>query len=896
MFSFNRRYIPLRILIIFLVTVVLLLLTAAVPQRIYALANPNIDDDRDGIPNSVECVGGTVVLPLAVVNGSFETPDIRTTLPLTSRRWGSFPKIAVAYKSFLIDGWSTTATDSEIELWRNNYEGIKAHNGKQFAEINANQSAALYQDIATSPGTAMRWSFAHRGRTGTDTIELMVGPPDGPYSSLGTFSTGKSAWAVYDGTYVVPSGQVATRFFYKAISTANGNTTTGNLLDDIQFFMLGDCDRDTDGDGIINSDDLDSDNDGILDIVEAGGTDSNGDGQVDQESDLGSAGTVPDHDSDNIPDFLDLDADNDGIPDVVEAPTTNDYVAPSGSVGPTGIDTAYGDGVEPVDTDNDGDPDYIDTDSDDDGWSDTTESHTKPLSIDGDEDGLDRQTDVDEVLWGPPAAGITETLTIYPNNGVESHWRNAEIGENGTGVGDGENGGLESEPLPGTPSRFLGRIGDDNMDVTNASVWRAPTMFRHKALLDEIYMLGLNDLMPDEGPLHTLPKPAVPADVLAVTNAPDAQAVDFVDAAGNVQAVALGILSLDKPYAHDYGVCNRFKGYAFDQIAPQLVDVPPAHRAWFWHSTAQSAVYDYEDALTFHIFVNEAARQFHIDSQWTQDNYPDSFDFAFDYIFNMQVWSSHPTISEQLLQGILLRLDTFGDGDWDVIYHNASAPAAPSVFVRKAQTSIDAINLELTSLGSVDQEVRIYGTWRSQEDRLTQQPFVQRVTLTEQVQTVSLSFPGLLDATVYIESNGFVDKIYAGSGLWFAVGDSSTAANLTLGECRPSQEIDKQDLLLAGCADLAAMPTTEVDSVGIGRTLNPNGMPVDVSPYQALRFWAKGNGAPVRLLLETSGITRCRLLSNRLCANGGMAAIHHSPAQFPTARLWPTDTIYWDRC
>ena len=38
---------------------------------------------------------------------------------------------------------------------------------------------------------------------------------------------------------------------------------------------------DTDGDGIVNHLDLDSDNDGIPDIIEAGGTDGNNDGRVD---------------------------------------------------------------------------------------------------------------------------------------------------------------------------------------------------------------------------------------------------------------------------------------------------------------------------------------------------------------------------------------------------------------------------------------------------------------------------------------------------------------------------------------------------------------------------------------------------------------------------------------
>ncbi|MCB0081168.1 MAG: hypothetical protein KDE47_09570, partial [Caldilineaceae bacterium] len=825
------------------------------PQPLYAVDHTP-DDDRDGIPNSVECIGKATTLPLAVINGSFELPEIQSTLALTSKQWGSYPKIAVAYKSFLIDGWSTTATDSEIELWRSGYENVRARKGKQFAEINANQSAALYQDIATSPGSTMRRSFAHRGRTGVDTIELLVGAPAGPYTSLGTFATGKNGWSVYQGTYVVPAGQSTTRFFYKALKTANNNTTTGNFLDDIQFFQLGSCDRDTDGDGVINSRDLDSDNDGILDIVEAGLPDSDGNGQVDQESDLGSAGGVPDHDSDGLPDFLDLDADGDGLPDGVEAAATGTYTKPTGAVNNAGIDTAYGSGIVPVDTDHDGDPDYVDLDSDDDGWSDTTESHTELLNVDQDQDGLDKALDLDDSQWGPPTAGITDTLGSYPNNGTESDWRNSAVENNGSGVGSGEDGGLESEPLPGTPSVFLGSIGanDGNGTVTSASLASTDALW-HKANTRQSYALGLDQLMPASGPQNTTPKPAVPADVLAVTTAPDAKAVDFVDEAGTVQAVALGILSVGEPYAHDYGVCNRFKGYTFEQIAPLQIDVPPATKAWFWHSTADSKQHGYEDALLFHIFVDEAARQFHIDSAWTQDEYDAGFDFTFDYVFNMQVWSNNPTTSVQLLQAILLRLNSFGDGDWQVIYHNETAPTAPTVVIKQVQTMLDTITLAVTSRSEQPVTVQVYGTWRSQFDRFRLLPFTQSLTLNPGESLFPLTFPGLLDATIYVAGNGFTDKVYAGSGLWFLAGPEQRETDkLTLGDCRPTDSIDKQDLLLAGCADLAAVMPHGVDNIGIGRTLNPNGMPVDVSPYQALRFWAKGNGTPVRILLETDGI------------------------------------------
>ncbi|WP_186439090.1 Calx-beta domain-containing protein [Dokdonia sp. Hel_I_63] len=183
---------------------------------------------------------------------------------------------------------------------------------------------------------------------------------------------------------------------------------------------------DTDGDGVINTLDIDDDNDGILDTVESGGIDPSADADGDgipnyQDADFctlanGVCANL-DPDGDSVPNHLDLDADGDGIPDNNEAQSTLGYVPPTTNangipnVTTNGLPVAYnptGDelGLIPVNTDaasaNPGLPDYLDTDSDNDGILDSAE-HVEDFTLSGndsDGDGLDDAVDTTNATVG----------------------------------------------------------------------------------------------------------------------------------------------------------------------------------------------------------------------------------------------------------------------------------------------------------------------------------------------------------------------------------------------------------------------------------------------------------------------------------------------------------------
>ena len=184
---------------------------------------------------------------------------------------------------------------------------------------------------------------------------------------------------------------------------------------------------DTDGDGVPDVHDLDSDNDGITDTIEAGLSDTDGDGLVDgfidsngdgfDDSVAASPTVLPDTDNDGIPDIHDLDSDNDGITDTIEAGLSDT----DGDGHIDGFTDADGDGYDDAvtttppsplpDTDNDGVPDVHDLDSDNDGITDTTEAGLS----DGDNDGrIDNFTDVDgdgydDNVAAAPASPLPDT-------------------------------------------------------------------------------------------------------------------------------------------------------------------------------------------------------------------------------------------------------------------------------------------------------------------------------------------------------------------------------------------------------------------------------------------------------------------------------------------------------
>ena len=230
--------------------------------------------------------------PRELVNGDFEYPSMKslqhyfTGIDRNRSQWISNGQGDNLAKWSDIPGgldttrfgWSSTQTQGAMSEQRANAVELQKATGEttQMGELCASQKGtAIYQDIATTPGTLYRIELDHASRYSIhlDQMQVMVGAPgheqpvemtrtsSNKYgdkigeksTTIATHSTNpfgnqssKDDFSHYVGYYTIPAGQSVTRFTFRQVSGVN--TTSGNLLDNIVFTQAYKLDYDRNSD------------------------------------------------------------------------------------------------------------------------------------------------------------------------------------------------------------------------------------------------------------------------------------------------------------------------------------------------------------------------------------------------------------------------------------------------------------------------------------------------------------------------------------------------------------------------------------------------------------------------------------------------------------------------
>ena len=171
-----------------------------------------------------------------IENGSFETPTINSGYSYVS--------------SEKVVSWNTTSISNQIEVAKiNNYNNEHLNltsanivdstlpDGNQFAEINANEKASLFQNFSVTAGETYNWNLHHRGRGGQEIMALIIGnqqenePKKANVSSDDQFNA-MIKWLLDNNTLdlKVPTKKVKYKIYSPAFDSSGGFSGDTNDL------------------------------------------------------------------------------------------------------------------------------------------------------------------------------------------------------------------------------------------------------------------------------------------------------------------------------------------------------------------------------------------------------------------------------------------------------------------------------------------------------------------------------------------------------------------------------------------------------------------------------------------------------------------------------------------
>jgi len=449
----------------------------------------DIDDDNDGIQDIDEMTCGilaTAGWDAATVAGdtssimTFESGVTATVTETSAFSAAGYPNYVVAGPdlSFQRNGGFDLASDGAETVFT--FSAPIINNTLSLINLGTNGVFDESQSV----------SFFLNG------IQVAIGPSTMQNGGIYMGGIVAGIGASPQANYVFSINQPVDEIRVKHVGLPGGPYSSGYIA--INISANGCAVPDFDADGIPNYLDADSDNDGITDTVEAGGVDADGDGIVDGFTDTDGDGLddatnaaplpVNDFDGDGQADYLDLDSDNDGLTDASEAGGTdtdgdgvidgftdanNDGLDDNTAATPLAVDDTDGDGSADhldLDADGDGIDDILEgggtdadgdgivdtfTDADDNGLDDATEAAPLP-DDDFDGDGVPDHLDIDSDNDGIPDA--VEAANGFVDTDGDGQYDHLDLDADNDGIPDADEG-------PGDNADADGDGIDDYYDV-----------------------------------------------------------------------------------------------------------------------------------------------------------------------------------------------------------------------------------------------------------------------------------------------------------------------------------------------------------------------------------------------------------------------------------------------
>jgi len=371
---------------------------------------------------------------------------------------------------------------------------------------------------------------------------------------------------------------------------------------------------------------------------------------------------------------------------------------------------------------------------------------------------------------------------------------------------------------------------------------------------------GLNELFPNVGPLGSTPKETTPFDILGISNATSAYAVDYNlnMAKGDVRVASIFATTTNPPYVYEHtkSICDRL----IDAELQHLSHVEINGNYYFASVLYKQAenLYDY----TINFSVYEKGGTFIVDSRWLIEDY--DVPSGVSNVYNFQVWASNFNSTMYLVMSIIDQFASRG-----MVQYNNSISLPPTlVYVQKGKYShTGTIELVVQNNQVVADNITIKTKSRSIQGSGKIESS-QSFGVQPGLNTIYLKTGVISDANLYISSsNGFRDEVFVSGGAYTYLNGSASKVDEFVTNTFTTvsaSELPSEALILSGGAKVKGKLS---DWVSMFRSLTANTAPYDLSDYNALKVTMRGYGK-VWLRLEQDGISEFNYHAKQIVLDG----------------------------
>jgi uncharacterized repeat protein (TIGR01451 family) len=344
---------------------------------------------------------------------------------------------------------------------------------------------------------------------------------------------------------------------------------------------------------------------------------------------------------------------------------------------------------------------------------------------------------------------------------------------------------------------------------------------------------SLQDMVPLNGPFTSTAIETTPFDILGISNAVSAYAVDYqVPFQSSLRRVATVFSTITPaPYIYDHTktVCDKLAGSLVEDIQILNVNGHQFYASKLYNPTTNN--YDY--AISFSIYETPTAN--FVDNKWTYGEYSAPQNASF--IYNFQVWSAAYSSTTDLCQNILNKFASFGT----LIYLNNNQ-MNPDLYIRNLKYTHDGKIAFTAENKGASRSITLNINYRTSQGA-DQISTVKNFSVDPGESIISIPLGIISDANLIMtQPTGFKDEAYASGGSYsYVVGPTSSVSKFVT-NTYPQQTISNYpdgSMILAGGANITGQLN---DWSSVMRSLTPNGSAYNLSGFNSVRFEASGTG------------------------------------------------------